>query len=252
MKRLLLSIFLIGIVSISGCVSQTIEKTKYVCPDGTTIVDDPNLCPKTNLPQAPSTTCVENWSCTNWTTCTSAGTQTRTCLDNNNCNTFKNKPIELQSCIYSKPFDKFELKTLMEKDYTCGGYCVHLDKVSSIKYSDGILYIEQGGTFVIPNNQDIYNELQGRAKVIADYFGNISEKPSSVQLKEIITEEFADYGFKIVSSKTPANCYSSDNPAICFPSVIYYSESSWDKFLSFSNMEMSYSEWLSITSVNVG
>jgi len=252
---LLLVILLVGVVFVSGCVQQSTtpseteqEKTKYVCQDGT-IVDSSDLCPKTtsNI----TTSCTENWSCSDWSTCKSDGTQTRTCIDTNDCGTTKNKPPILQTCTYSEPFDKFELKNLMEKDYSCGGYCRHLEKVSSIKYSDKILYIEQGGTFVIPNNQELYDDLTGRAKVVAEYFDKITEKPVTVQLKEIITESPPDYGFKIVTSKTPTYCYSSDNPAICFPSIIYYTELTWDKFLSMSNIEMSYSEWLSITSISL-
>ena len=42
-------------------------------------------------------TCVENWSCTEWSECIN-GTQTRTCTDLNNCGTTINKPPEVQSC----------------------------------------------------------------------------------------------------------------------------------------------------------
>ncbi|MFH1331903.1 MAG: PQQ-binding-like beta-propeller repeat protein [archaeon] len=41
--------------------------------------------------------CVENWSCTEWTTC-SGGTQDRTCTDTSNCLAQANKPSESQSC----------------------------------------------------------------------------------------------------------------------------------------------------------
>ncbi len=41
--------------------------------------------------------CVEEWSCTDWSTC-SGGIQTRTCIDVNNCGTTNNKPITSQTC----------------------------------------------------------------------------------------------------------------------------------------------------------
>lgn len=41
--------------------------------------------------------CVENWTCTSWSSC-SGGVQTRTCTDQNSCGTELNKPAESQSC----------------------------------------------------------------------------------------------------------------------------------------------------------
>lgn len=41
--------------------------------------------------------CVEDWSCDAWSIC-SGSTQTRTCIDLNNCGTEYNKPAESQSC----------------------------------------------------------------------------------------------------------------------------------------------------------
>jgi len=41
--------------------------------------------------------CVENWDCTDWSTC-SGGIQTRTCIDLNSCGTNISKPAESQSC----------------------------------------------------------------------------------------------------------------------------------------------------------
>lgn len=43
------------------------------------------------------TECIENWKCTEWTECLD-GKQTRTCTDENNCDSTKNKPIESQEC----------------------------------------------------------------------------------------------------------------------------------------------------------
>jgi len=41
--------------------------------------------------------CVERWFCTEWSKCVN-DTRTRTCVDDNNCNTTKKKPIENDSC----------------------------------------------------------------------------------------------------------------------------------------------------------
>jgi hypothetical protein len=41
--------------------------------------------------------CTENWLCVKWSDCTN-GTQTRKCVDKNNCGTFYSKPAESQVC----------------------------------------------------------------------------------------------------------------------------------------------------------
>ena len=45
-----------------------------------------------------STSCTENWTCANWTTC-SEGNQTRTCTDSSSCGATLQKPQESQTCI---------------------------------------------------------------------------------------------------------------------------------------------------------
>lgn len=46
--------------------------------------------------------CTEDWSCTNWSSCTS-NQKTRTCTDSNSCGTTENKPAESQSCSAPTP-----------------------------------------------------------------------------------------------------------------------------------------------------
>jgi subtilisin family serine protease len=45
--------------------------------------------------------CAENWTCSEWSECFPNNTQIRTCVDLNKCNTTKNKPTEVRSCIYA-------------------------------------------------------------------------------------------------------------------------------------------------------
>jgi hypothetical protein len=45
-------------------------------------------------------TCTENWTCSSWSNCSNSQ-QTRTCIDNNACNTTTNKPALTQSCVVS-------------------------------------------------------------------------------------------------------------------------------------------------------
>ena len=91
MKSILLGLVFIMIFTL-GC-TQT---TQYTCPDGSN-VSNLDLCNKTE----PS--CMKNWQCENWSVCSPTGTQTRECIDLNNCGGTKNKLSEIQSCIYYKP-----------------------------------------------------------------------------------------------------------------------------------------------------
>jgi hypothetical protein len=45
--------------------------------------------------------CKENWTCSDWSSCSSQGTQTRSCADQSKCGTTKNKPLEAQNCEYT-------------------------------------------------------------------------------------------------------------------------------------------------------
>jgi len=53
--------------------------------------------------------CIPNWQCGSWSECSSAGIQTRTCSDLNNCGTVSRKPVESQSCTPPKPKYPLEL-----------------------------------------------------------------------------------------------------------------------------------------------
>lgn len=44
--------------------------------------------------------CMENWTCTNWSAC-SNGQRIRTCSDSNSCGTTAQKPIEAETCSFS-------------------------------------------------------------------------------------------------------------------------------------------------------
>ncbi|MEM2974556.1 MAG: hypothetical protein QW112_02950, partial [Candidatus Micrarchaeia archaeon] len=48
-------------------------------------------------------TCIENWTCTEWSACGPNNIRVRTCIDRNSCGTTVNKPPEQQYCPYSAP-----------------------------------------------------------------------------------------------------------------------------------------------------
>jgi hypothetical protein len=47
--------------------------------------------------------CSANWTCSEWSPCSSQGIQTRVCTDQKKCGTTANKPAETQSCTYTPP-----------------------------------------------------------------------------------------------------------------------------------------------------
>ncbi len=232
----LLAILLIGVVFVSGCVQQTTtpsetgeEKIKYVCQDGT-IVDNPDLCPKptTNV----SAPCTENWSCSDWSVCKSDGTQTRTCIDSNNCGTVKNKPPILQSCVYQQQLDKIQLKSKLE-DISCNTG----ELITSILYENNIMYIE--GTDSRPLSasyvtSQVYDCMQKRSNVVIEYLNQLQIKPQTFKFKEII------------------ECDSIGSLDLCdgLKSKTFITTLSWDDTEKLGNLEMSYSEWLVKTQVS--
>ncbi len=66
-----------------------------------------------------TTNCIEDWDCTGWLTCRPDGTQTRTCIDKNNCGT---QPPNIQECAYESPEEettpKEETETKQEQGIT--------------------------------------------------------------------------------------------------------------------------------------
>ena len=55
------------------------------------------------LSSTPYSSCEPNWKCSDWSTCSSLNSQTRTCTDQNSCGVTTGKPSESQSCTYSAP-----------------------------------------------------------------------------------------------------------------------------------------------------
>lgn len=72
---------LISVIVVAGCTSSTNSQNSQIT---------------TNIQQTPK--CTPQWECSNWSNCSSFGTQTRTCIDKNICGVLVNKPSESQSC----------------------------------------------------------------------------------------------------------------------------------------------------------
>jgi len=66
------------------------------CPSGQ--VCDAGTCTTPLGPLIPPTLCEENWTCTEWSSCVNE-TQTRTCIDLNDCETNNSKPSIIQECV---------------------------------------------------------------------------------------------------------------------------------------------------------
>ncbi|MFA6594142.1 MAG: right-handed parallel beta-helix repeat-containing protein [Candidatus Buchananbacteria bacterium] len=64
--------------------------------------------------------CVESWSCADWSVC-SGGTQTRTCVDSNNCGTTDSKPAVSQTCVCTPTTCAAQGKNCGSISNGCGG-----------------------------------------------------------------------------------------------------------------------------------
>jgi len=53
-----------------------------------------------------SSSCLSDWSCSDWGNCSSDGTQSRVCVDSNNCEIPTDKPLESQQCTYVSPHEE--------------------------------------------------------------------------------------------------------------------------------------------------
>lgn len=66
----------------------------------------PNWSPLSNVASASTATtsaaCTPRWTCTDWSSCQD-GRRTRRCVDNNNCNTTVDKPVEEERCTAPPP-----------------------------------------------------------------------------------------------------------------------------------------------------
>ncbi|MFA5124896.1 MAG: right-handed parallel beta-helix repeat-containing protein [Patescibacteria group bacterium] len=65
-------------------------------------------------------TCIENWSCADWSAC-SNGTQARTCVDSNSCGTTANMPALSQACVCTPTTCAVQGKNCGSISNGCGG-----------------------------------------------------------------------------------------------------------------------------------
>ncbi len=95
---------------ITGLRYSGVQQQSYcgdgVCDSGEDSSSCPIDCPTTTTTVRTGggrgyTTCTADWSCTDWSECSPAGMQTRTCTDLNNCGTTAGKPEETRNCTYT-------------------------------------------------------------------------------------------------------------------------------------------------------
>lgn len=70
--------------------------------------------------------CKENWTCTEWSECI-IDTQTRTCIDLNDCGTNSSKPSEIQECI---------VPIVCEENWSCANWSKCVNKVQNRTCTD--------------------------------------------------------------------------------------------------------------------
>jgi hypothetical protein len=85
-------VILILALAIAGCTQKT-DKAQYICQNGSTVYSP---C---NDPVA----CTPIWNCTNWTNCSTSGSQIRNCTDSKKCKTLVDIPAESQTCTPTVP-----------------------------------------------------------------------------------------------------------------------------------------------------
>lgn len=115
-------------------------------------------------------------------------------------------------------FNKLILKDEIEE---IGKYTYYIPTVSLITLKNDTLFIEYS-SFELGNNS-IFDEQQKIANVIVEYFdSNEFQKPNIIKLRvNGITNEYTDW----------------------YP--VFDTEISWDNLVKFSNLELSFSDWLS-------
>ncbi|MEM4325765.1 MAG: hypothetical protein QXU40_00495 [Candidatus Pacearchaeota archaeon] len=82
--------------------------TQCGCPQNYTCDTLSNKCVqeiRNNESGGGGVNCIENWTCSSWNPeiCPKNKTQTRTCVDVNNCGTTNEKPNEIRNCTYLEP-----------------------------------------------------------------------------------------------------------------------------------------------------
>ena len=101
-RKILSLLFAVGVVVIvSGCIDTAQQFVENNAENQNSNVDDSSTFPDANTGEDASVLCIEDWSCLEWGSCESDGTQTRVCTDDNNCGTSDEKPTTSQNCVYS-------------------------------------------------------------------------------------------------------------------------------------------------------
>ena len=91
----------------------------------------------------PVTTCITNWKCSEWSSCTVLNLRTRTCKDQNNFNTQGNKPEETSACTYQTTGPTLNRCILLNKEINIGSkvgnqYCGGDLQLHNLKPNKGV------------------------------------------------------------------------------------------------------------------
>jgi len=84
-------------------VNKDVKNTETISFDSSIPINKVEVIQKTVSPRVSKKECVVNWECSEWSECGEFGDQARKCVDQNTCGYLKDKPIELQSCVYEVP-----------------------------------------------------------------------------------------------------------------------------------------------------
>ncbi len=143
-----------------------------------------------------TTSCTENWECSEWqpTTCPTTEQQTRTCNDLKNCGTTLYKPETTRSCTYITDQEPSQ-PTITEKPSDFSGRTIweKLDIIKQLAGSDPNQALNDCPTFEIDSHKD------------ECYFNVAEVTKSDVICKRIISERTKDKCFSNVAKLTTDN-----------------------------------------------
>lgn len=109
--RIITGAVLIALVLLSGCTGTKSPVTPAITPKPmeTAVPVSTDTAPETIIPTTAlvvTTTvptpkpCIPNWSCSNWSACSTSDLQERTCTDRNDCGSEAGRPALSQQCMY--------------------------------------------------------------------------------------------------------------------------------------------------------
>ncbi len=136
--------------------------------------------------------CIADWECSEWSGCTKS-VQARTCIDNRQCGTLKNKPEVVRSC-NMLCFDNIFNQN--EEDVDCGGVCESCEaklapkkRTSMLIYAGLILVCSAFIVVIYRRGKEARGMFKGEFKGRVDKFkSRLGDVKQGIQIREAVTD----------------------------------------------------------------